>query len=132
MNKKVLIVHGVGEGILKDEVYIGNLIQFKTTTVSYKNHTKIDSAPLIPINDDSLLWIICAIIIVVMSLIPTIAAAYTIKNYKEVLNYIDVLVDGKYIDKLRDVSLQWRGSSNQRVIDVKQTLQKGEIVLWAT
>ena len=50
----------------------------------------------------------------------------------EILNNIDVLVDGKYIDKLRDVSLQWRGSSNQRVIDVKQTLQKGEIVLWAT
>ena len=50
----------------------------------------------------------------------------------EILNNIDILVDGRYVDKLRDVSLHWRGSSNQRVIDVKQTLQKGEIVLWAT
>lgn len=51
---------------------------------------------------------------------------------KEIISMCDVMVDGKYIDKLRDVSLHWRGSSNQRVIDVKQTLQKGGIVLWAT
>ena len=49
-----------------------------------------------------------------------------------ILEQCDVLVDGRYIDKLRDVSLKWRGSSNQRVVDIKQSLQKGEIVLWAT
>lgn len=54
------------------------------------------------------------------------------KKRQKIASMCDVLVDGRYIDKLRDVSLQWRGSSNQRVIDVKQTLQKGEIVLWAT
>ena len=49
---------------------------------------------------------------------------------KEVLNYIDVLVDGQYQDELRNPSLKWRGSSNQRVIDVKKTKQKGQIVLY--
>ena len=49
---------------------------------------------------------------------------------KEILKYTDVLVDGAYVDELRDISLPFRGSSNQRIIDVKKTLEKGEIVLW--
>ena len=47
---------------------------------------------------------------------------------KEPLKYIDVLVDGNYKDELHDPTLKWRGSSNQRVIDVKETLKSGEIV----
>ena len=49
---------------------------------------------------------------------------------REVLNYIDILVDGKYVDELRDLTLKFRGSSNQRLIDVKKTLEQGEIILW--
>lgn len=49
---------------------------------------------------------------------------------KSILNNVDVLVDGRYIDSQRDVNLKWRGSKNQRVIDIQQSLQKGEIVLW--
>lgn len=49
---------------------------------------------------------------------------------KEILKRTDVLVDGAYIDELRDISLAFRGSSNQRIIDVKKTLEKGEVVLW--
>ena len=48
---------------------------------------------------------------------------------KEVLNYIDVLVDGQYKDELNDFRLKWRGSSNQRVIDVKKSLKNQKIVL---
>ncbi len=48
---------------------------------------------------------------------------------KEALNYIDVLVDGTYKDELHDPTLKWRGSSNQRVIDVQKSKQKNEIVL---
>ena len=48
---------------------------------------------------------------------------------KEVLNYIDVLVDGQYVDELHDFTLKWRGSSNQRVIDVKQSLEQSKVVL---
>lgn len=48
---------------------------------------------------------------------------------KEVLNYIDVLVDGQYKDELHDFTLKWRGSSNQRVIDVKESLKQNDVVL---
>ena len=47
---------------------------------------------------------------------------------KEIAKYIDVLVDGQYVDELRNPTLKWRGSSNQRVIDVKQSLKSSKIV----
>ena len=48
---------------------------------------------------------------------------------KEVLNYIDVLVDGQYSDELRNPTLKYSGSSNQRVIDVQASLKKNQVVL---
>ena len=48
---------------------------------------------------------------------------------REIIRKCNIMVDGKYIDSKRDVSLKWRGSSNQRVIDIQKTLQRGEIVL---
>lgn len=50
----------------------------------------------------------------------------------EIIENINVLVDGRYIDSLKDITLSFRGSKNQRLIDVKKTLQKGDIILWAT
>lgn len=47
---------------------------------------------------------------------------------KEILNYIDVLVDGQYVDELHDFRLEYRGSSNQRVIDVQKSLLNQEVV----
>ena len=47
----------------------------------------------------------------------------------EIMNYIDVLVDGKFIQALNDNTLYWKGSSNQRVIDVKRTKETGNICL---
>ena len=47
---------------------------------------------------------------------------------KEVLNYVDVLVDGRYEDDLHDFTLKWRGSSNQRVINVKESLKAHKII----
>jgi anaerobic ribonucleoside-triphosphate reductase activating protein len=49
---------------------------------------------------------------------------------KELIALFDVLVDGPYIEELKDIRLKFRGSSNQRVIDVKATLEKGECVLY--
>lgn len=49
---------------------------------------------------------------------------------KEVLNYIDVLVDGQYKDELHNPKLRWCGSSNQRVIDVKRSISENKIVLF--
>ena len=48
---------------------------------------------------------------------------------KEVLNYLDTLVDGQYVDELRNPSLKWRGSSNQRVINVQESLRINNLVL---
>ena len=48
----------------------------------------------------------------------------------EILGLIDVLIDGRYEENLRDLSLQFRGSSNQRIIDVRRTIKTGEVVLW--
>lgn len=42
---------------------------------------------------------------------------------------IDILVDGKYVEALRDVNLPWRGSGNQKIIDVQKSLELGRIVL---
>ena len=48
----------------------------------------------------------------------------------EVFNYIDVLIDGQYVDELHDFRLKWRGSSNQRVIDVKKSLKEKKVILY--
>ena len=50
----------------------------------------------------------------------------------EIITNVNVLVDGEYINELRDITLKWKGSSNQRVIDVQNSLKKGEVVLWTT
>ena len=49
---------------------------------------------------------------------------------KELISLFDVLVDGPFIEELKDVRLKFRGSSNQRVIDVKKTLEKQDCVLY--
>jgi len=46
----------------------------------------------------------------------------------ELLKHVDVLVDGRYIHELRDLSLLYRGSSNQRLIDVQESLKQGTVV----
>ena len=48
---------------------------------------------------------------------------------KEIMKYIDYLVDGQYKDELHDFRLLYRGSSNQRIIDVKKSLKTGNIVI---
>lgn len=48
---------------------------------------------------------------------------------KDVFNYIDVLVDGQYKDELHNPTLKWKGSSNQRVIDIKESKKENKICL---
>lgn len=48
----------------------------------------------------------------------------------EMLSYIDILVDGEFVEAKKDVSLRFRGSSNQRIIDVKESLKQKNIILW--
>lgn len=48
----------------------------------------------------------------------------------DVFRYIDVVVDGEFEEDKKDVSLQWKGSANQRVIDVPKTLKSGGVILY--
>ena len=52
-----------------------------------------------------------------------------IKN-NEIFNYVDTLVDGQFKTELFDPTLRWKGSSNQRVIDIQKTRKKNEIVIF--
>lgn len=52
------------------------------------------------------------------------------KKRKEIISLCNIVIDGEYIDEQRDITLKWRGSSNQRVIDVKQSLTQNKVVLY--
>ena len=49
---------------------------------------------------------------------------------REIINQCTVMVDGRYIDSQRDITLKWRGSTNQRVIDTRKTLEQNKIILY--
>lgn len=49
---------------------------------------------------------------------------------KEICKYLDVLVDGQYMEELHDPTLKWKGSSNQRVIDVQKSFKEGKVILF--
>lgn len=49
---------------------------------------------------------------------------------RKLLELIDVLVDGEFVEEQKNISLQFRGSENQRIIDVTKTLKDGSVVLW--
>ena len=60
---------------------------------------------------------------------------YTSKEHsglkrRNIIKQCHVLVDGRYIDSQKDITLKWRGSSNQRVINVKQTINQQKIILY--
>ena len=60
---------------------------------------------------------------------------YTGYDYEEIFNcdalkYIDVLIDGKYIEEEKDITLRFKGSYNQRIIDLNKTRKLGQIILW--
>lgn len=51
-------------------------------------------------------------------------------SHNEILNFIDILVDGEFIEAQKNLSLKFRGSSNQRIIDLNETKKNKRIVLW--
>lgn len=56
--------------------------------------------------------------------------ANLINNRRNIMNYVDILVDGKYDDELSDVNYHWAGSTNQRVIDVQKSLKNKTVILF--
>ena len=55
---------------------------------------------------------------------------YHMFQRKEIIKLADVLIDGEYIDEQKDITLKWRGSKNQRCIDVQQSLAQNKVVLY--
>lgn len=51
-------------------------------------------------------------------------------DVRELLELTDILIDGPFVNDLRDLTLQFRGSSNQRVIDMNETRKRGETTIW--
>lgn len=51
------------------------------------------------------------------------------KRWK-IIKLVDVLVDGRYIDSQRNIQLMWRGSENQRVIDIQKSLKQNKVILY--
>lgn len=51
-------------------------------------------------------------------------------NMKDCIRDIDILIDGKFIESKKDLRLKFRGSSNQRIIDVQRSLKKGRVILY--
>lgn len=49
---------------------------------------------------------------------------------RELIRYIDILVDGEFMEERKDLSLRFRGSDNQRIIDVPKSLQTDKVILW--
>lgn len=52
------------------------------------------------------------------------------KNRQDVIFNSDILVDGRFINSKKDITLKWRGSSNQRVIDIKKSIKENKIILY--
>ena len=48
---------------------------------------------------------------------------------RELISYFDIMVDGKFVEELKDITLRFKGSSNQRVIDVQKSLKENKVVL---
>lgn len=88
--------------------------------------------PLLPNNRE----IIQAISTLIKFYFPTktqwLYTGYRWEEIKDlpIMEYLDVVIDGQYEDNKRDITLKWRGSSNQRVIDVQESLKQDKVILW--
>ena len=114
----------------KEEQYIlENINAFNVP----RNLSILGGEPLCPQNVDGVLTLCKKFKEVYPEKMIYIWTGYTIEDFndtqKEILNYIDVLVDGQFMKDLKNLSLKLRGSSNQRIIDVKKSINENQIVL---
>lgn len=107
-------------------------------TKPYITHITISGGhPLDPLNAPEVLKIVKRVKMVFPNKDIWVYSGYEWENIikdetlREIMKYTDILVDGPYIDELRDVSLAFRGSSNQRIIDVQKSLVTDQIILWS-
>ena len=100
---------------------------------SISGYSFLGGEPLDQLNDDTLLRTVKAIKEQTGKSI-WLWTGYVFENLTEkqleIVKYVDVLVDGPFIEAQKDMRLLFRGSSNQRIIDVQKTITQNKIILW--
>lgn len=88
--------------------------------------------PLCPENRDEVTALSKSIKVLLPTKTQWLYTGYKWEEIKDlpIMEYLDVIVDGQYEDDKRDITLKWRGSSNQRVINVQESLKQNKVVLW--
>lgn len=119
--------------------------EFKTEHLDYiiqninknninRNLSILGGEPLCPQNIDGVISLCKTFKKIYPNKVIYLWTGYTLENFttrqKDILNYIDILIDGKFEEKNKNLSIKLRGSSNQRVIDVKKYLVKNKVVLY--
>ena len=96
----------------------------------YDGLTLTGGDPLHPSNIDSVEYVVKEVKKALPDKTIWCYTGYMFEEIKDlnIINYIDILIDGEYVDELRDITLAFKGSPNQRIIDVKETLKQGEII----
>ena len=113
----------------EDELYVLNNINSFNI---YRNLSILGGEPLCPENINGVISLCRKFKEKYPEKLIYVWTGYTLENFnktqRELLDYIDILIDGKFVDKLKSLSLQLRGSSNQRVIDVKKSINNNKII----
>ena len=118
-----------GKGDVYNETHLQKIISILSSSPVHKDLSILGGEPLVNYNIDAVIDICKNIKKVFPNVQIWIWSGFLfetlikLEKFQELVNYFDVLVDGKFeIDK-KDLTLMYRGSSNQRVIDIKETLQ---------
>lgn len=83
-------------------------------------------------NEEDVLWVLMSVKDKYPNKDIWLYTGYTYEEKKDspLMDYIDILVDGRFEEDKKDITLQFKGSTNQRIIDIPKTRETGKIVLW--
>lgn len=123
-------------GLELPNTYIDDIIDLLSKNGIHRNLSILGGEPCLPSNVSIVLPLLKKVRTALNSVKIYLWSGYTYEQLldrddtKELLQYVDVLIDGKFELEHRDITLRFRGSPNQRVIDVKQSLQSNRVILY--
>lgn len=123
-------------GLELPNTYIDDIIDLLSKNGIHRNLSILGGEPCLPSNVSIVLPLLKKVLTALHSVKIYLWSGYTYEQLlgrddtKELLQYVDVLIDGKFELAHRDITLRFRGSPNQRVIDVKHSLQNNRVVLY--
>lgn len=125
-------------GLELPNTYIDDIIDLLSKNGIHRNLSILGGEPCLPSNVSIVLPLLKKVRTALHSVKIYLWSGYTYEQLlgrddtKELLQYVDVLIDGKFELAHRDITLRFRGSPNQRVIDVQKSLSDGKVVLYCT